>query len=61
MFGISGTHLLILLVVLLVFGPKKIPELGYTLGKMMRKFRETFQGIHEPDFKKLGEKDADRT
>ena len=32
--------LLILLVALVIFGPKKLPELGATLGKAIREFRK---------------------
>ena len=32
--------LILLLVVLLVFGPKKLPEMGRSLGKGMREFKE---------------------
>jgi TatA/E family protein of Tat protein translocase len=38
--GIGGPELLIvLLVVLLVFGPRKIPEIARMMGKGMREFR----------------------
>ena len=56
MFGISGEHLLILVGILLIFGPKKLPEVGATLGKAVRNFKEHFNGIHEPEFRRLGEK-----
>ncbi len=40
MFGIGGTELIVILVVaLLVLGPKKLPELAKTLGKAMGEFR----------------------
>ena len=39
MFGISGEHLLILGIVLLFFGPRRLPELGNTLGKAIRNFK----------------------
>ena len=41
MFGsIGGTELLVIMViVLLVFGPKKLPELGRTIGKGLGEFR----------------------
>jgi Tat protein translocase TatB subunit len=41
MFGsIGGTELLLILVIaLLVFGPRKLPELGRTVGKAMAEFR----------------------
>ncbi len=41
MFGsIGGTELLIILVIaLVVFGPKRLPELGRTIGKGLSEFR----------------------
>jgi sec-independent protein translocase protein TatA len=36
--------LILLLVVLLVFGAKRLPELGRSLGDGMRGFRESLQG-----------------
>ena len=41
MFGsIGGTELLIILVIaLVVFGPKRLPELGRTIGKGLGEFR----------------------
>jgi sec-independent protein translocase protein TatA len=33
--------LLLLVVVLLVFGPKRVPELGRSLGRGMREFRNS--------------------
>ncbi len=45
MFGFSGEHLLILAGVLLIFGPRRLPELGSSVGKAMRNFRE---GLNNP-------------
>jgi sec-independent protein translocase protein TatA len=44
-------HLLIILVVaLFIFGPKKLPELGQGLGKGIRSFRESMKAATEaPD------------
>jgi sec-independent protein translocase protein TatA len=36
--------LILLLVVLLVFGPKKLPEMGRSLGKGMREFKTSVTG-----------------
>jgi len=36
--------LLLLLVVLLVFGAKRLPEIGRSLGDGMRRFKESIQG-----------------
>jgi sec-independent protein translocase protein TatA len=44
-FGISLPELLILLVVLLlVFGAKRLPEMGRSLGKGMREFKSAITG-----------------
>jgi sec-independent protein translocase protein TatA len=45
-FGLGGTELvLILLVVLLLFGAKKIPELARGLGSGIREFKEASKEI----------------
>lgn len=44
-FGIPLWELgLILLVVLLVFGPKRLPEMGRSLGRGMREFKDSITG-----------------
>lgn len=50
MFGdiIQPTHLLFILVVaLVVLGPKRLPEVGRSLGKGIRDFRGAMSGIEE--------------
>jgi sec-independent protein translocase protein TatA len=40
------THLLLVLAIaLLVFGPKKLPELGKGLGKGIRGFKDAIRGV----------------
>ena len=49
-FGVSLPELLILLVVLLlVFGAKRLPEMGRSLGKGMREFKEGVSGAVDDD------------
>lgn len=49
-FGIGVTELVILLVALLViFGPKRLPEMGRSLGKGMREFKESISGKDDGD------------
>jgi sec-independent protein translocase protein TatA len=49
-FGIGIWELLILLLVLLlVFGPKRLPEMGKQLGKGMREFKESVTGDGKDD------------
>ena len=47
-FGISIWELLILLVVLLlIFGASRLPEMGRSLGKGMREFKDSVTGVEE--------------
>jgi sec-independent protein translocase protein TatA len=46
--GITGL-IVILIVALLVFGPKRLPEIGRSLGKGMREFKDSITG--SPDEK----------
>jgi sec-independent protein translocase protein TatA len=49
----SPTHLIIVLViVLLVFGGKRIPELAKGLGTGVREFRKSFEGGFDEDEEK---------
>ena len=53
-FGIGIWELLILLLVLLlVFGPKRLPEMGRQLGKGMREFKESVSGSGKDDDDKI--------
>jgi len=49
MFGSIGFPelMLILTIALLVFGPKKLPEVGKSIGKALREFRKTSDEIKE--------------
>jgi sec-independent protein translocase protein TatA len=44
--GISGL-IVILIVALLVFGPKRLPEIGRSMGKGMREFKDSITGKDE--------------
>ncbi len=39
--------ILVLIVALIVFGPKKLPELGKSLGKGINEFKGSISGDHE--------------
>jgi sec-independent protein translocase protein TatA len=39
--------LLILVIALIVFGPKRLPEIGRTVGKSLREFRRASQDIRD--------------
>jgi len=61
MFGLHGSEILIIaLVVLLLFGGKKIPELMKGLGKGVKSFKDGVNGLEEEiktdDTKKVEEK-----
>jgi sec-independent protein translocase protein TatA len=44
-FGISWWEVLILgLIILLIFGPKRLPEMGRQLGRGMREFKDSVTG-----------------
>lgn len=46
--------LILLLVVLLVFGPKRLPEMGRSLGKGLREFKSSIAGKDdEPPYQGL--------
>jgi len=46
LFGIGpGELLLILILALIVFGPRRLPEIGKSLGQMMREFRQASDEI----------------
>ena len=57
-----GELILILIIALIVFGPGKLPELGRSLGKAVRDFREMSQGFTaelNKEFKELEEATKD--
>jgi sec-independent protein translocase protein TatA len=41
--------LILLLVILLVFGPKRLPEMGRSLGRGMREFKDSITGDRDRD------------
>lgn len=49
-FGIGIWEIAILLLVaLLIFGPKRLPEMGRSLGRGMREFKDSVTGKDEDD------------
>jgi sec-independent protein translocase protein TatA len=50
--------LVLLVIVLLIFGPKKLPELGRSLGRGMREFKDSITG--KDDDKQLEERNVEQ-
>ena len=51
--GISIWEILILLVIVpLVFGPKRLPEMGRSLGRGMREFKDSITGKDDDDYER---------
>ena len=44
MFGLSLGHLIVLAVVVLLFGSRRLPELGHALGKGIGAFKKGLEG-----------------
>ena len=58
MFGLGGMELAVILVLaLIVFGPKRLPEIGRTLGKGMREFKSTVGEIEDVKKSTIGQVD----
>lgn len=48
MFNVGPAEILvILLIALIVFGPKRLPEIGKTVGKGLREFRQATQDVKD--------------
>jgi len=46
--NVGGSEILvILLIVFIFFGPKKLPELGKNLGKGIRSFKDAMRGVQQ--------------
>lgn len=50
--------MILLVVLLLVFGPKRIPEMGRSLGRGMREFKDSITGTIELEPAKASASDA---
>jgi sec-independent protein translocase protein TatA len=44
-----GELLIVLVIALLVLGPKKLPEVGRSVGKGLREFKDSLEGRHDDD------------
>jgi sec-independent protein translocase protein TatA len=56
--GITGL-IVILIVALLVFGPKRLPEIGRSLGKGMREFKDSISGNSDDEKPELPARSTD--
>lgn len=58
--GIGGMEILVILgIALIVFGPKKLPEMGRSLGKAIREFKSAGNELQEELTKAADEVDLD--
>ena len=48
MFGLSTSHLIILGFIALLFGSRRLPELGASMGNAIRAFKAATEGGHSP-------------
>ncbi|HEY4552943.1 MAG TPA: twin-arginine translocase TatA/TatE family subunit [Bacillaceae bacterium] len=55
----AGSLILIAFVAVLIFGPKKLPELGKAAGNTLREFKNATKGLAEDD-EKDKKKNADQ-
>ncbi len=59
--GIGGIEILVILVIaLVVFGPKKLPEMGRSLGKAIREFKSAGNDIQDELNRAANETEADK-
>ena len=48
-----GELLVIFLIILVLFGAKRLPEIGQALGKALKEFKKAIKGIEDKDENKL--------
>jgi len=47
--------IVVLIIALIVLGPKKLPEVGRSVGKGMREFKDALSGEHEEESRETRE------
>ncbi len=60
MFGLSLGHLIIILVVVLLFGSRRLPELGSALGQGIHAFKKGLEGPKDGDKNDDKKPDSDK-
>ena len=58
MFGLSGGHLLIIAIIVLLFGNRRLPELGSALGRGIHAFKRGMEGQSHKD--EIAQQDPDK-
>jgi len=59
--GIGPMSLIIIgVVALLIFGPKKLPELGKAFGSTLREFKNATKGLADEDYDDKKKKELDK-
>ncbi|MDX2270450.1 MAG: twin-arginine translocase TatA/TatE family subunit [Cyanobacteriota bacterium] len=52
MFGMGVPELAVIgVIAVVIFGPKKLPELGSSIGKALKGFKQEMNGVSSPDGK----------
>lgn len=60
MFGLGPQEMIVIVLLgLLLFGPKKLPELGRKVGKAIKEFKDAYSGIEKEI--KTGMQDVQKT
>ncbi len=52
----AGLAIVIMAIILLVLGPRRLPELGNTMGKAIKNFNDAMSGVEDARFKKIADK-----
>lgn len=60
--GLGAPELIVILIIaLLVFGPKRLPDMGRSLGKAIREFRNAGKEIQNDIAESIDDKERDST
>lgn len=60
--GLGGIEILVILVIaLVIFGPKKLPEMGRSLGKAIREFKSAGNDITDELNRTVNETETDKS